>query len=178
MNVRVSKIIAGLAFVALITLLVWRLKKTEAPAPRSSSATTPTITETSLNSSKRAVPTPSPPDPSTASPAVLQLNSSSSTVIADLQIVSNVLEAFRTNFPAQGNPVGENSEITAALTGDNPLHVAFIPPNHPAINAHGDLCDRWSTPFFFHQLSRTQMEIRSAGPDRKLWTGDDIVLTP
>ena len=58
------------------------------------------------------------------------------------------------------------------------LGFAFIPPGNPAINARGELCDRWGTPFFFHQLSGSQMEIRSAGPDRKLWTPDDEVLTP
>jgi hypothetical protein len=77
-----------------------------------------------------------------------------------------------------GNPVGENSEITAALTGRNRLSYAFILPGSPAINSKGELCDRWGTPFFFHQLSGERMEIRSAGPDRKLWTPDDEVLTP
>ena len=42
----------------------------------------------------------------------------------------------------------------------------------------GELCDRWGRPFFFHQLSGTKMEIRSAGPARQLWTDDDVVLTP
>ena len=76
------------------------------------------------------------------------------------------------------NPVGENREITAALTGRNSIDFTFLPRDHPAINAKGELCDRWGTPFFFHQLSGGQMEIRSAGPDRTLWTDDDIVLTP
>jgi len=44
------------------------------------------------------------------------------------------------------------------------------------INAKGELVDYWGTPFFFHQLSGTQMEIHSAGPDRQMWTGDDIVI--
>jgi hypothetical protein len=77
-----------------------------------------------------------------------------------------------------GNPVGENSEITAALRGRNRLGFAFIPVDCPAINAKGELCDRWGSPYFFHQLSGEKMEIRSAGPDRRLWTGDDEVLTP
>jgi hypothetical protein len=41
------------------------------------------------------------------------------------------------------------------------------------VNAAGELTDRWGTPFFFHQVSKAQMEVRSAGPDRRMWTADD-----
>jgi LPXTG-motif cell wall-anchored protein len=106
------------------------------------------------------------------------LNSPQSDIQADLRVVAEVLDAFRTNFPHEGNPVGNNAEITATLTGNNKLHLALIPPKHPAINASGELCDRWGTPFFFHAESGTRMEIRSAGPDKKMWNGDDVVFTP
>ncbi|HEY1108604.1 MAG TPA: hypothetical protein VGE76_08235 [Opitutaceae bacterium] len=92
--------------------------------------------------------------------------------------MSAVLDAWRSNFPREGNPVGENADITAALTGANRLELALIPKNHPAINAKGELCDRWGTPFRFHQLSGEQMEIRSAGPDRKFATEDDATFHP
>jgi hypothetical protein len=36
--------------------------------------------------------------------------------------------------------------------------------------------DRWDTPYFFHQMSASHMEVRSAGPDKMLWTSDDIVV--
>jgi hypothetical protein len=104
------------------------------------------------------------------------LNAPGSTIERDLTIVEGVLQAWQTNFPPGGNPVGENAEITAALTGRNPLGLALIPPDHPALNARGELCDRWGTPFFFHQLSVAKMEIRSAGPDHRLYTADDVVL--
>ena len=107
-----------------------------------------------------------------------ELNAPDGTIEKDLLIVSSVLEAFRTNFPSVGNPVGENSEITAALTGRNSIGVQFIPRHHPAINHRGELVDRWGTPFFFHQLSGDMMEIRSAGPDRTMHTADDAVLGP
>jgi hypothetical protein len=41
------------------------------------------------------------------------------------------------------------------------------------VNEAGELTDRWGTAYFFHQLSSREMEIRSAGPDRKMWTEDD-----
>jgi hypothetical protein len=75
-----------------------------------------------------------------------------------------------------GNPVGNNAEITAALAGDNPRHINFL--NAEAgmrVNENGEMVDPWGTPYFFHQLSGHEMEIRSAGEDRKMWTPDDLV---
>jgi hypothetical protein len=75
-----------------------------------------------------------------------------------------------------GNPVGSNPEITAELNGGNPKGVRFISDDSGLrINGRGESVDYWGTPFFFHQISGTEMEIRSAGPDRKMWTADDIV---
>ena len=92
------------------------------------------------------------------------------TELEDLQVT---FRDFRTVLGE--NPIGTNAEITHALVGNNLKQVrATIPPGS-SINADGELCDRWQTPYFFHQLARTDMEIRSAGPDRKMWTEDDIV---
>ena len=75
-----------------------------------------------------------------------------------------------------GNPVGTNPEITAALNGQNPRQANFINPEAGMrTNGNGELVDAWGIPYFFHQLSGTEMEIRSAGPDRKMWTSDDQV---
>jgi hypothetical protein len=75
-----------------------------------------------------------------------------------------------------GNPVGTNPEITAALNGQNPKGINFIKPEAGMrINENGELVDAWGTPFFFHQLSGTDTEIHSAGPDKIMWTSDDLV---
>ena len=75
-----------------------------------------------------------------------------------------------------GNPVGTNPEITSQLNGNNPKHISFINPDAGMrINADGELVDPWGTPYFFHQLSGTDMEIHSAGPDKIMWTSDDLV---
>jgi type II secretory pathway pseudopilin PulG len=74
------------------------------------------------------------------------------------------------------NPVGTNPEITDALTGGNPKHVNFIPPDAGLrVNDRGEMLDAWGTPLFFHQLSGHEMEIHSAGEDKKMWTFDDLV---
>ena len=76
-----------------------------------------------------------------------------------------------------GNPVGTNPEITAALNGDNPRQAKFINEDSGLrINGKGELVDFWGTPFFFHAESGTRMGIRSAGPDKKMWTDDDVAL--
>lgn len=74
------------------------------------------------------------------------------------------------------NPVGTNAEIMRALMGDNPRQATLGPPEGQSLNDQGELVDRWGTPLFFHQLSKTVMEIRSAGPDKIMGTDDDIVL--
>ena len=106
------------------------------------------------------------------------LNSPTTNIAADLRLVLEIVSTFRSNFPRDGNPVGSNAEITAALTGQNKLRLALIPPGHPAINKSGELCDRWGTPFFFHAESGTRMTVQSAGPDKKLHTADDVILSP
>ena len=74
------------------------------------------------------------------------------------------------------NPVGTNPEITAALMGKNPKQINFITPDSGLrVNENGEMVDAWGTPFFFHQLSGQEMEIRSAGEDKKMWTFDDLV---
>jgi hypothetical protein len=106
------------------------------------------------------------------------LNSKSTTVEQDLRIISDMLSAYRTNFPNKGNPTGTNEEITLSLSGKNKLGLILISRNNPAINSAGELCDRWGTPYFFHAESGLKMKIRSAGPDKKMWTKDDLEFEP
>ena len=92
----------------------------------------------------------------------------------DAAIVMNLFTEYRARF--RGFPVGEdNSAFVRALTGHNPGRIALLPPDHPAIDGQGQLLDRWGKPFFFHLLDREAVEVRSAGPDRNLYTADDIV---
>ena len=74
------------------------------------------------------------------------------------------------------NPVGTNPEITQALQGANPKQLNFLKTDGNRVNATGELVDPWGTPYFFHQLSATEMEIRSAGPDRTMYTADDLLI--
>jgi hypothetical protein len=89
----------------------------------------------------------------------------------DMIGVKESLRSYRNTFGE--NPIGTNAEITRALTGENPRQAKFA-DGEMRIKA-GQMVDRWAHPYFFHQLSRTEMEIRSAGPDGVMWTKDDEV---
>lgn len=93
-----------------------------------------------------------------------------------LDAIDNLDFTFRDFSDALGgNPVGTNAEITTALLGDNLKQVKLPVPEGSTRNQTGELCDPWQTPWFFHQISGSKMQIRSAGPDRKLYTEDDFV---
>jgi len=93
-----------------------------------------------------------------------------------LDAIDNLEFTFRDFASALGgNPVGTNAEITATLLGDNLKQVKLPIPAGSSQNDQAELCDPWNSPWFFHQLSGTKMEIRSAGPDRILYTTDDFV---
>ena len=65
---------------------------------------------------------------------------------------------------------------TKPLDGENPKQAKFLKPEDGMrTNPNGELIDPWGTPYFFHQLSGHEMEIRSAGPDKIMWTADDLV---
>jgi hypothetical protein len=126
-------------------------------------------------------PSPDPTVPAPAIPAPTVPPASLSAMSAgDLQQVRDAvdnLEFVLRDYSAalRGNPVGTNAEITAALLGDNEKQLKLEIPAGSTFNAQGELCDPWGTPWFFHQMSATKTEIRSAGPDRTMYSEDDFV---
>lgn len=130
----------------------------ETIAPDATSAAAPTV----------------PPAPAPAA-AVPETPESSSLPAAT--VLENMRTSIRQYASAFGeNPVGTNPEITSALQGENPKHINFLKADGNRVNANGELVDVWGTPYFFHQISGHEMEIRSAGPDRVMYTGDDLVV--
>jgi hypothetical protein len=114
-----------------------------------------------------------PPAPITA--ASVDSDGSPVPPVTALENLRSALHQFAARFG--GNPVGENAEITAALTGRNGRQQVFVSTEDGLrTDSQGRLIDPWGTPYFFHQLSRTETEIRSAGPDRRMWTSDDLVI--
>jgi hypothetical protein len=91
----------------------------------------------------------------------------------DVAIVQNLLALYRQIF-GSNPPGGLNGEIVAAMLGANDRRLAIIPPDLAALSPEGELLDRWGSPFLFHPVSRDVMEVMSAGPDKTLWTTDDV----
>jgi hypothetical protein len=168
----------ALGFLAVVALLVWWL----APSPDAGAdlRPPPSSVATKTGNLRDGPPARAPQPAATDVPVSVaaDLNSPRFDITHDLNLVDALFTDWRLNFPGAGHPFGENSEITSALTGNNPLNLPLIPRNHPAINAAGELCDRWGTPFRFHALAGDRMELRSAGPDKRFGTPDDVVLTP
>jgi hypothetical protein len=112
------------------------------------------------------------PSPSAGPSAPLEFTNFAAATV--LQNMSRVVRQFGEAFG--GNPVGNNAEITSQLTGQNPKHLNYVSTEAGLrVNGNGELVDPWGTPFFFHQISGREMEIHSAGPDRVMWTADDLM---
>lgn len=93
----------------------------------------------------------------------------------DLTLMFQCLDTFF--LAAKGmtdRPLGANGELAAALRGEGWVKVAFLPRDHPAFGAGGELVDRFGTPLFFHAETAGVFSIRSAGPDRVMWNADDV----
>jgi hypothetical protein len=117
---------------------------------------------------------PPPPEGDARSHLADELNAPNRTGMQDVSVVMNLFTQYRKRF--HGYPVGEdNATFVNALSGNNPGRLAFIGRDHPAIDAQGQLLDRWAVPYFFHLLGRDALEVRSAGPDKELYTPDDII---
>ena len=137
-------------------------------APAAVTTVQPGIPPSDLSTSGRAPPTATPSRPITPPSAP------DAAAMLAIDQVSLMIRDYRT--VAGENPVGTNAEIMAAVMGDNPKHARLGPPEGAQLNDKGELIDRWDTPYFFHQLSRDHMEIRSAGPDKVMGTADDAVI--
>lgn len=85
--------------------------------------------------------------------------------------VSNLMLLVKGGAPFR---MGANEEFAAALMGKNADKLVFLAPPHPCLNERGQIVDRWKTPLFFHVRDATRIDLRSAGPDKEMWTEDDL----
>jgi hypothetical protein len=116
-----------------------------------------------------------PPADAGHSPLADQLLAPEHTGGEDTRVVFTLFEQYRKRFGTY--PTGEdNASFVNALTGNNPGRLPLLDPVHSAINAKGEICDRWGTPFFFHLIASDAIEVRSAGPDRVPYSTDDFVM--
>ena len=164
---------APLIFIALLALglvTIWIFKQPSS-TPEAEKITLP----------KPPPPTPeamqTPPGDLIGEKLLHAYASEQTTIHDDLQAISRVSLSYITLVKNHANqPIGCNADLADALRGKNPHKQRFIPDNHPVFNNDGEMIDRWKTPLFIHPVSAGQWEIRSAGPDKTLWTNDDLEL--
>ncbi len=94
----------------------------------------------------------------------------------DLTLLGRAISSFLLiDKQAADRPLSANEEWSAALRGKRPGTEPWLSDPSPLFDSRKRLIDRWQTPLIFHALGGKQWEIRSAGPDRKPWTSDDLI---
>jgi hypothetical protein len=67
-----------------------------------------------------------------------------------------------------------NEDLSNYLRGKNSELKRLIPDNSPIFDQEYRIVDRWGTPLHIHMINNDGMELRSGGPDRQLFTEDDL----
>lgn len=177
MRVRSSRIwLIGVALVLAAATIFVALRKRETPrsTPAGGVQTAP-----SSRSPSSALSPSQVPEPRIGERILENYGDPSRPPEEDLAGVARTLENFALLVKGDNPlPLGANEEIANALRGKNRAGLRALPDEHPALNAQGQLIDRWGTPLFFHARSRDRLDIRSAGPDRQMWTADDLHRQP
>lgn len=171
--------IAILAAVFVIALLLWvRVSDPKAieDMPRPAIAP-PTGSRESHPAGAVATRAPDPRDLQqvAAHPLAVSFGGNPDLASSEPALLLEILQFYRMEFGIF--PAGqENRDIMNALTGNNPGKLPVFPIDHPRINTDGELLDAWGCPFVFHPVSSQYLEVRSCGPDRELFTDDDILV--
>lgn len=179
----------ALAFVALVLLgvgLFWFVTRDD-----------PSLTDIKLPPAKRTVPAVQKPAPFVTAPTPAappeppprdrraidpeiqklanRLVEQTQTPLNDLEVVNEFFDMYRKTMSHMS--IGSNEDLTAILTGGNPQNGVLFPADSPMI-INGQIVDRWGSPYWIHPNSGARVEIRSAGPDKSLFTPDDIAINP
>jgi hypothetical protein len=172
-----SKLVLAAAIAATFSFFLWPQAPPRTVEPASRPPAPP-----KTDAIPAAMPPPekaadAPPEyavPPGGSPLARSLNAPGNTAAQDVKILSDITRQFLSVAKDTWRPpIGDNPDLAAVLRGSNRHHLVYIPAGHPAYDPQGRLIDRFGTPYFVHPLSSAHIEIRSAGPDRKMFTADD-----
>jgi hypothetical protein len=176
-----TRFLAWSAVLAAVLLAVFLLRPRTPPSAAERSAPAPLV------ASQSAAPSPDPSRADSNRPGgapfaeriLADYASPSRPPQEDLRDLARTLENFALLVKGSNPlPLGANEEIAAALRGKNKAALRAVADDHRIFNASGQIVDRWETPLYFHAASRDRLEIRSAGPDRQMWTADDLHRLP
>jgi len=178
---RVPTVLLVLALVLVLGILsVWLLSDEGQPEvnPDSNEAQGTSLTATGVSVVEISVPNAgevSPEQPLLGNIILADYARPDLSPEHDLTLMSRLMDNSVLLLKSAANrPLGCNEDWADLLRGANGAHERFLPDQHVGLNADGQLIDRWGTPLFFHALGEGRYELRSAGPDQKLWTADDI----
>lgn len=182
-----KKIIAVAALAVAAAVSFYFYQQSAPPSEKPASAL---VKETSPPQIAVATQPTEQPEPSTistppqkprrvATSLAAKLNAPDSTAAEDVIVLHGMLRQYlRFLKNRQARPIGNDSDLVRVLIGNNPMKLVILPPDHPALGADGRLRDRFGTPYFIHPRGHLAFEIRSAGPDQKLFTADDLIENP
>lgn len=161
--------VALAALLPAAALLLWLLLPDRANPPPSTPPAAPVAPAPPPLRPRRVA---TPESPLLAHEELLTLEG---TPVTDLSALADLTKTYleRPADPSRA-PLGFNEDLARALTDRDALGDSAIPPNHPILR-DGQLIDRWGTPWQVHPLASDVIQLRSAGPDRKLYTPDDLV---
>lgn len=120
---------------------------------------------------------PEPPNSPTLGDQILApYGSSKSTLEDDITLfrnyLSNVFILVKQRDPRH---YSTNQDLAEFLLGKRGQLEPYLSSSTPVLSPSNELIDRHGSPLIIHPLSRDQIEIRSAGPDKIPYTKDDVV---
>ena len=164
----------GALILSILAFAFFRLQRPTAPV-----AVTSPVSDATANAgasgSASATPVAEPPPAPFAERILADYANPARPPEDDLRDIARTLENFALLVKGDNPlPLGANEEIAAALRGKNRVRLRALPDDSRAFNAQSQIVDRWASPLYFHAESRDRIDIRSAGPDRVMWTADDL----
>lgn len=170
---RRSRLAAGLLLIGVLAVATWWLGRRSSTAPRAA-APTPAASVHPAGAPER----PASPPASAADSAGARLLAADGSPREDLAALLDLVDTLLQTVPVmQRPPLGFDTDLARALADPDLMGEAALPPTHPALRA-GRLVDRWGSPWLVHPWSSDVIQLRSAGPDRRLFTADDLVAPP
>lgn len=161
--------IAGSVIVLLIIGAVWFLKSRVREKPVEVKPGIPSISQAPLQ----------PVTPTAGERLLEGYGDEGTPPIEDLRKIHRVLGGYFSVIKDSSRfPIGGNEDLAAALRGENQNKEVFVPAGHRLFAADGKIIDRWGTALIVHPEGWQRIELRSAGPDRKPYTEDDLVILP
>ena len=168
----------ALLLIILGVLSFWMLKVLNDPAIQQAvqKNKSPTSSLPPQPTAPLAVPAPPPLSDQPIDPAFVQMHEEmllpETPPERELEILQELMTLHQKAM--KDSSFGDNADVTQALVGQS-VQGVWLPRQSPRIQ-DGRLLDRWGTPYWFHANTGSQVEIRSAGPDRNLFSPDDIIL--